>query len=128
MMLVTAFSITARAIDVETVQSRCALVCATDFYYSTVNYLYGLGVVPQTSTVTSTQKGAPAASLTHGQIVTFLWKMLNEPKSNGAVTTFSDCNTRTYSYNAVRWASSWNVGIRTGYEDGTFKLNQGVTQ
>ncbi len=54
--------------------------------------------------------------------------MLNEPKPNGTVTTFSDCKTETYYYNAVRWASSSNVGIITGYEDGTFKPKQGVTQ
>lgn len=131
MMLATAFSVTSSAVDVESVQSRYySDVYSTDSYYDAVNYLYEHGVVLGTSTVTSTQKGefSPTASLTRGQIVTFLWRMLNEPKPNGTVTTFSDCNAGTYYYNAVRWASSSNVGIITGYEDGTFKPNQGVTQ
>lgn len=131
LMLATAFPVVASATTAEAVQSRYYYdVYATDSYYDAVNYLHEHGVMEGTIAATDTQKGkfAPASPLTRGQVVTILWRMLNRPNPNGTATRFSDCESGTYYYNAVLWASSSNVKLVSGYEDNTFRPDRAVTQ
>lgn len=104
-------------------------VYTSDSYYDAAMYLFEHDIMQGTSAVTSTSKGkfSPGATLTRGQVVTILWRMLNKPEPSGAVTAFTDCSSSSYYYDAVRWASSSNVGLANGYSDGTFKPGNPVT-
>lgn len=127
-MLAMAFSGT--VIAAENVQSQYySDVYSTDSWYDATNYLYEHDVLGGIIAPTDTQKGvfSPTSSLTRGQIVTILWRMLNEPNPDGSIVAFSDCSFGAYYYDAVRWASSSNVGIISGYEDNTFRPSRAIT-
>lgn len=129
-MLVSVFSSTVNAASEDTVQSSYySDVYSTDIWYDAVNYLYEHNVMMGITSPTATQKGtfSPAASLSRGQIVTILWRMLNEPEPSGTLAGFSDCNSGAYYYDAVLWASSSDVGIISGYTDGTFRPSREIT-
>lgn len=60
-----------------------------------------------------------------GQLVTMLWRMAGEPQAtNGA--DFSDVSNNAYYANAVAWAAE--NGITSGFEDGTFRPQTGLSR
>lgn len=60
-----------------------------------------------------------------GQLVTMLWRMAGEPQAtNGA--DFSDVPSNAYYANAVAWAAE--NGITSGFEDGTFRPQTGLSR
>ena len=60
-----------------------------------------------------------------GQLVTMLWRMADEPQAtNGA--DFSDVSNNAYYANAVAWAAE--NGITSGFEDGTFRPQTGLSR
>ncbi len=105
-------------------------VYTTSSYHDAVIYLYEHGIMEGTQAVTGTQKGlfSPNMPLSRGQLVTILWRMVNEPESSGTDFVFSDVSESSYYYDAVHWASSAEVGITNGYTDGTFRPARVVTQ
>ena len=60
-----------------------------------------------------------------GQLVTMLWRMAGEPQAtNGA--DFSDIPSNAYYAKAVAWAAE--NGITSGFEDGTFRPQTGLSR
>lgn len=90
-----------------------------DDCYEAAIYLYNQSIMVGTD---STHFSANSA-MTRGQLVTILWRMLHKPTPVGSVTNFSDCDSSSFYYDAVRWASSSGVGIVMGNPDGTFLPN-----
>ena len=97
-------------------------VYTSDPFCSAVNYLREHEIMFGTTDNTF----SPQKELTRAQVVSILWRMLNEPEPSGTVQVFSDCQKGTYYYDAVRWASSSDVAIAAGYEDGTFRPTRSV--
>lgn len=91
-------------------------VSSSDSCYHAVTYLRDHNImVGQTDTYFGKNN-----TLIRADVVTVLWRMLNQPEPSGTTVTFSDCNSSAYYYKAVRWACSSNVGIASGYENGNF--------
>mgnify|MGYP004654450045 CR=1 FL=1 len=104
-------------------------VSSNDSCYDAVNYLYEHKVFNGYTLPTGTTLGTfvPENSITRGQIAVLLWRMLNCPQPSGTLMDFNDCDENAYYYEAIRWASSSNVGIINGYGDGSFAPNVSIT-
>ena len=89
-------------------------------YCDAVNYLYEHGIMNGISANTF----APESSITRGQLVTMLWRMLSKPAAS-KVAAFTDCKSSDWFYPAVQWAQS--VGIASGCGDGKFCPNKALT-
>ena len=96
-------------------------VSANDYYYDAVVWAVDLGVTKGTSDVTF----SPSDTVTRGQLVTFIYRLLEEP-AVGQDNPFSDVDSSAYYGNAVIWAAE--NGIVQGYPDGTFKPGNDITR
>lgn len=89
------------------------------WYYSVVSEAYEAGIVKGTTTTTF----SPNDTITRCQVVTMLYRMLEEPTVGGSVT-FEDVDPKEYYYNAVRWAQQ--SGYVKGYDSKTFGTNDAI--
>lgn len=104
-------------------------VSSADYYYDATNYLYDHDILKGYTLPTSTTLGIfrPNVIINRGQMAIAFWRMLNKPQPSGTSMTFSDVSQGAYYYDAIAWASSSNVGIVQGYENGLFKPNDPIT-
>lgn len=93
-------------------------------YYPAACYLRDHGLMVGTSY----NVFSPNDPVTRGQMVAIIWRMFNKPSPDGTVTSFPDCHSSDYYYNAIRWASSSNVRIAFGHDDENFYPNTTLTQ
>lgn len=99
-------------------------VSAKAYYYDAVVWAVENGITKgQTKT-----EFCPAEDCTRAQVVTFLWRAAGCPEPSGSVTTFSDVSNVAHKnfYKAILWAKE--TGITNGYQDGTFRPDDGVTR
>ena len=96
-------------------------VSVNDYYFNAVVWAVDLGVTKGTSEVTF----SPSDTVTRGQLVTFIYRLLEEP-AVGQDNPFSDVDADAYYSNAVIWAAQ--MGIVQGYPDGTFKPANNITR
>lgn len=85
------------------------------WYYNSVKYSASAGLFIGTET----DMFSPEDAMTREMIVTVLWRLAGSPivpKNSG--TSFIDVSSDSYAYDAIRWASMFN--IVEGYGDGTF--------
>ena len=67
----------------------------------------------------------PGNNLNRGQLATFLWRLVGQPRGAPA-PGFPDVPRTAYFYDAVSWMVQ--QAITTGYDDGTFKPNNVVNR
>ena len=85
------------------------------WYYNSVKYSASAGLFIGTET----DMFSPEDAMTREMIVTVLWRLAGSPivpKNSG--TSFIDVSSDSYAYDAIRWASMFN--IVEGYGDGAF--------
>ena len=75
-------------------------VRATDYYADAVAWALEEGVTGGTSATTF----SPAAAVTRGQAVTFLWRAAGSPEPAGFASPFTDVSSSDYFYKPVLWA------------------------
>ena len=86
-----------------------------DFWYDPTNCLTDKGVVKGYDKQT---KFKPAKECTRAQMVTFIWRLMGEPKPKSTSCKFSDVEKTDYFYKACIWGNENK--IVEGYKDGTF--------
>jgi hypothetical protein len=69
---------------------------------------------------------SPNSPMTRAMLVTVLSRLSGEKDSTATATPFSDVISGSWYDNAVAWASE--KGIVTGYGDGCFGINDGITR
>ena len=74
------------------------------YYYRAVLWAVGEGITTGTSATTF----SPDATVTRGQVVSFLYRAAGEPAADG-VNRFKDVSESAYYYDAVLWAVAQNV-------------------
>ena len=90
-------------------------------YTMPVAYCYEKGIIKGVSTTAF----APDEGMTRGALVTMLYRMAGEPAVSGG-NSFSDVEGGRYFTDPVTWAA--DLGITTGYHDGTFRPDALVTR
>ncbi len=93
-------------------------------YYPATCYLRDHGLMVGTSY----NVFSPNDPVTRGQMVAIIWRMFNKPSPDENATSFPDCHTWDYYYTAVLWASSPNVRIAFGHDDGNFYPENTLSQ
>ena len=91
------------------------------YYYDAVMWAVEEGITTGTSATTF----SPKATVTRGQVVTFLWRAMGE-KQVSASNPFSDVKKTDYFYEAVLWAVKNDV--TTGLSATSFGPNSGCTR
>ncbi|MCR4670421.1 MAG: S-layer homology domain-containing protein [Saccharofermentans sp.] len=86
-----------------------------DFWYEPTNYLTAKGVVKGYDEQT---KFKPGNDCTRAQMVTFIWRLMGEPKPKNSTCKFTDVEKTDYFYKACIWGNENH--IVEGYKDGTF--------
>nr|MCR4669844.1 S-layer homology domain-containing protein [Saccharofermentans sp.] len=86
------------------------------FWYEPTYYLVNKGIVKGYDNQTLFK---PTNDCTRAQMVTFLYRLQGEPKTQSNTCIFSDVKSSDYFFKAVIWA--YEKGITTGSSDGTFK-------
>ena len=94
------------------------------FYFAPVYWAYEHE--PQITKGTSEKLFSPDAGCTRGQVVTFLWRAMNEPEPTSTKNPFEDVKEGAYYYKAVLWAVE--KGITKGTSDTTFRPDQTCTR
>lgn len=92
------------------------------YYYNAVLWAAELGITTGTTETTF----SPDATCTRAQIVTFLWRALQEPAPTAKECQFKDVGQSSYYYNAVLWAAE--LGITNGTSATTFSPNAACTR
>lgn len=88
---------------------------ANDWFYNSVKYSASAKLFIGTTETTF----SPEDATTREMIVTVLWRMAGSPVvPTGFGASFTDVSQDSYAYQAIRWASMFN--IIEGYGDGTF--------
>ena len=87
-------------------------VSGSDWFYSSVKYVYNRGIILGTSETTFN----PRTKLTRGMLVTILHRMEGKPTPT-TENKFNDVYKALYYYDAIRWATE--KGIVHGYDDGS---------
>ena len=99
----------------------------TDVKESAYYYEAMLGAVEKgVTTGTDETHFSPNKAATRGQVVTFLWRALGEPKATNQNHSFTDVKTSGYYYDAMLWAVENN--ITNGTSDTTFSPNKTCTR
>ena len=80
-------------------------VTTGDYYADAVQWAVNHGVTGGTSDTTF----SPAAAVTRGQAVTFLWRAAGSPEPSSTVSPFTDVSSADYYYKPVLWASEQGV-------------------
>ena len=88
---------------------------SSDFWYNPTYYLTDKGVVKGYDKQT---RFKPANDCTRAQMVTFIWRLMGEPKPKSMTCKFSDVKKTDYFYKACIWGNENK--IVEGYKDGTF--------
>ena len=96
-------------------------VKSTDYYYDAVLWAYKNNITTGTTTTTF----GPNETCNRGQIVTFLWRSLNQPASNASIS-FNDVADDAYYYTPVRWAVE--NGVTKGTSDTKFSPGDSCTR
>lgn len=96
-------------------------VSESDWFYEYVKYCYQYELMNGISDTLFD----PYSGATRAEVVTVLYRMAGEPMGFGSAF-FQDVPTGQWYTNAVDWAA--DMGITTGYEDGTFRPDQLVTR
>ncbi|MCR4670273.1 MAG: S-layer homology domain-containing protein [Saccharofermentans sp.] len=86
-----------------------------DFWYKPTYYLNDLGIVKGYADQTEFRANNQC---TRAQVVTFLYRLMGEPKTKSSICKFSDVISSDYYYKAVIWASE--KGISTGSSKARF--------
>lgn len=107
-------------IDEESAELSFLDVKDTDWFYEGIKYVYEKGIMKGTSETTF---GANDTT-TRGMIVTILYRLENEPQTNGG--KFTDVEDGAYYTNAINWAAA--NGIVNGYTETTFQPNDMITR
>ena len=81
---------------------------------------------PQITAGTTATTFSPKNTCTRGQVVTFLWRAVGEPKPENAENPFEDVKEGAYYYDAVLWAV--DQGVTTGASPTTFNPNGKCTR
>ena len=92
------------------------------YYYDAVLWAVEKGITTGTTATTF----RPDQTCTRGQIVTFIWRYLGEPKPEKSDNPFEDVKDGEYYTNAVLWAVE--NGVTTGTSATTFRPNQTCTR
>ena len=90
-------------------------------YTMPVAYCYEKGIIKGVSS----DAFAPEEGVTRGALVTMLYRMAGEPSVSGG-NSFSDVESGRYFTDPITWAA--DLGITTGYPDGTFRPDALVTR
>ncbi len=90
-------------------------VNAKDWFVDSVQYVYDERIM----TGLSEHKFGPETDLSRAQFATLLYRMAGEPEAD-LPCDFSDVGRDQFYTKAVDWASSLDVNIIRGYEDGSF--------
>ena len=93
----------------------------SDWYYSAVAYAYTNDLMNGTSATTF----SPNVTMTRAMVVTVLYRLAGSPSVDGTCR-FTDCQSGSYYYNAVIWATQ--NGITTGTSPTTFVPDKEVTR
>ncbi|MCI7474051.1 MAG: S-layer homology domain-containing protein [Clostridiales bacterium] len=96
-------------------------VKADDWFYEAVKYVYDNKLMDGTSATTF----APLMTTNRAMIVTILWRLEGQPKTD-ATLSFTDVESGVWYTDAVNWATS--KGIVKGYSDTVFAPNDTVTR
>ncbi|MCI7472432.1 MAG: S-layer homology domain-containing protein [Clostridiales bacterium] len=96
-------------------------VKADDWFYEAVKYAYDNKLMDGTSSTTF----APLMTTNRAMIVTILWRLEGQPKTD-ATLSFTDVESGVWYTDAVNWAAS--KGIVKGYSDTVFAPNDTVTR
>ena len=80
-------------------------VTTGDYYADAVQWAVNHGVTGGTSATTF----SPAAAVTRGQAVTFLWRAAGSPEPSSTVSPFTDVSSADYYYKPVLWASEQDI-------------------
>ena len=97
-------------------------VTENDYYYDPVLWAVAMGITTGTSDTTF----APQKTCTRAQMVTFLWRLADQPEPVATENPFSDVAEDAYYYKAVLWAVENNITNGTG--EGKFSPNATVTR
>jgi hypothetical protein len=99
-------------------------VSSNEWYYGYVSRISTAGII------TGYDNGnfGTTDTLTRGQFATILYRMAGKPAVSGTAKDFSDTDSSAFYAKAVKWASSSNVKVITGYDNGTFGPNDTVTR
>ena len=92
-------------------------VTTGDYYADAVQWAVNHGVTGGTSATTF----SPAAAVTRGQAVTFLWRAAGSPEPSSSASPFTDVSSADYYYKPVLWASE--QGITGGIGNNQFGPN-----
>ena len=95
-----------------------------DYYYDAV--LWAINHAPQVTSGTTATTFSPYNTVTRGQAVTFLWRVMGEPTPRTSVCPFADVKENDYFCNAVLWASE--SGITSGTSSTSFSPDDTVTK
>ena len=96
-------------------------VKAGDWFYESVKYMNGNGLVQGTSATTF----SPNVNTTRGMIITILYRLAGSPAVSSG-TVFYDVGANAYCADAVKWGVQNN--IISGYGDGTFRPEDPITR
>ena len=91
------------------------VVDKSSFWYTPTYELTNKGVVKGYDNQT---KFKPANKCTRAQMVTFIWRLMGEPKPKSTTCKFKDVKKTDYFYKACIWGNEKK--IVEGYSDGTF--------
>ena len=94
----------------------------TAYYYKAMLWAVENGITAGTSETTF----GPNKDCTRGQVVTFLWRYMGEPKATNREHSFTDVKESGYYYEAMLWAIE--AGITNGTSDTTFSPNKTATR
>ena len=93
-----------------------------DYYYDAVLW----AVKNNITSGTDETHFAPKESCTRAQVVTFLWRAMDEPEPETTKNPFVDVKEDKYYYKAVLWAAE--NGITAGKDETHFAPNDTVTR
>lgn len=96
-------------------------VPADAWYYNELEYCYDKGIAKGTTATTF----SPNATVTRGQLATFLYRMAGSPSIAGMSIPFTDVPNNNY-HDAIVWA--YNAGVVKGFTDTTFAPGNPVTR
>ena len=91
------------------------------WYYDELEYCYNNGIAKGTTATTF----SPNATVTRGQLATFLYRMAGSPSIAGQSIPFTDVPYNDY-HDAIVWA--YNSGVVKGFTSSTFAPNNPVTR
>lgn len=98
-------------------------VSKDSWYRDYVQYVYDNGLM----TGKSEDTFAPSEKISRGQFAMILWRMEGSPVVE-YTKRFKDVSESAWYSGAVMWASSENVGIIKGYENGNFGAADNITR